>query len=186
MRMFVAIELNEEVRAELSALQARLKASGADVKWVEPKNIHLTLKFLGEVDEKRLSDIKSSLFQAAKLHKSFNIHLSQIGAFPKISYARVVWVGIEEGAIECKGLQISIEDALEKAGFAREDREFSAHLTLGRGRSQKNKAQLISLLEKEKDFVSKYKVSVNKIILFQSTLTSQGPIYTAVAEFPLI
>ena len=144
-----------------------------------------TLKFLGDIDEKKLEAIESSLSEIVKSHKPFDIHLSKIGAFPNSDFPRVIWVGIDEGKKESQILQKDIEIAFQNLGFEKEKREFSPHLTLGRVRSGKNKSQLIEAMEKEKDFTSQDKVSVNKIILFQSTLTFNGPVYTALAEFLL-
>lgn len=186
MRAFIAIPLTEQVHQELAHLQDKLRKSNADVKWVEPFNIHLTLKFLGEIDEEQVEKIKVSLDEIAKNRHCFDIHLAKVGAFPKISYPRIVWVGIDEGYEECKALAEATEDAMERLGFKKEDRPFSPHLTLGRVRSAKNKTQLMACLEKEKDFPSQSKVSVSKIILFQSILTPKGPAYTPLKEFPLI
>lgn len=186
MRTFIAIPLTEQAHQELAQLQDKLRKSGADVKWVVPSKIHITLKFLGEIDDGQAARVKNLLDEIVKDHKPFYIHLAKIGAFPRISYPRVVWAGIDEGYEECKALARSIEDAIEKLGFEKESRPFSPHLTLGRVRSSKNKTQLIAAIEKEKDFASQNKVSVNKIILFQSTLTPKGPIYTPLKEFPLV
>lgn len=186
MRTFIAIPLTEPVHQELARLQDSLRKSNADVKWAASSHIHLTLKFLGEInDDDQATKIKASLDKIVKGRKPFIIHLAKIGAFPRISYPRVLWVGIDEGYEECKALAKSVEDTMERLGFKKEGRPFSPHLTLGRVRSLKNKSQLISAIEKEKDFTSQSKVSVNKIILFQSTLTPKGPIYTPLKEFPL-
>lgn len=186
MRTFIAIPLTEQAHQELGRLQNSLRESDADLKWTNPCNIHLTLKFLGEINDERAVKIEASLTETVKDHCPFVIHLATIGAFPKISYPRVVWVGLDEGAQECGVLAKSVEDAMEKLGFERENRPFSPHLTLCGVRSAKNKAQLIACMEKEKDFTSQSKVSVDKIILFQSTLTPKGPIYTPLKEFSLI
>lgn len=186
MRTFIAIPLTEQTHQELARLQDNLYKSGADVKWVVSSNIHLTLKFLGEVDDEQVEKVKASLAGIVKQHRPFNIRLAKIGAFPKISSPRVVWVGIDEGYEECKALAKSIEDAMGKLGFEKEERAFSPHLTLGRVRSSKNKAQLIACIEKEKDFAFHDKVSVDKVMLFASTLTPKGSIYTPLKDFPLV
>lgn len=183
MRVFIAIPLNEEIHRELLLLQDRLRKSNADVKWANPSNIHLTLKFLGKIDDKQFENIKSSLKEIIKPHKPFDIYLSSIGAFPNINFPHVIWVGVDKGKKESGNLQKDIETVLLKIGFEKEKHGFTPHLTLGRVRSEKNKSQLIEAMEKEKDFTSQGKVSVNKITLFQSTLTAKGPIYTPLAEF---
>jgi len=186
MRTFIAVPLNDEIHNELARLQNRLRSCGCDVKWVEPSNIHLTLKFLGEIDNERLGKIKTSLSQAAGLHHPFGMRLATLGAFPKISFPQVIWVGIDEGKAECEALYKTVQDAMAGLGFEQEKRPFSPHLTLGRLRSLKNKNKLLEVMEKEKDFACQNKVSADRIIFFQSILTPQGSIYTALAEFSLV
>ncbi|MFH1868524.1 MAG: RNA 2',3'-cyclic phosphodiesterase [Candidatus Omnitrophota bacterium] len=185
MRTFIAIALTEEAHEELSSLQDSLRKSGADIKWVKPDHIHLTLKFLGEIDEEQAAEIKASIDETVKNQKPFDIHLAKIGAFPRIAFPKIVWVGIDEGSQGCMALAKSVEEAMQRLGFEKEKRPFSPHLTLGRVRSLKNNSQLTSAVEKEKDFSSQTKVSINKITLFQSTLTPKGPIYTPLKEFSL-
>lgn len=185
MRTFIAIPLDDVVHKELAGLQDRLRSSGADVKWVDPSNIHLTLKFLGKIDEEGLEKIRAALPKALRGHKPFTIHLAGVGAFPKLSHARVIWVGVDEGCDELKGLAASGAEAMEEIGFEKEKRPFSPHLTLGRVRSAKNNAQLVSCAEKDKDFTSKDSVPVKRIILFQSTLTPKGPTYKPLCDLTL-
>src|SRR3989338_5342197 len=135
MRTFIAIELSEEIRNTLAQIQSHLKYASADVKWVEKDNIHLTLKFLGEVDEERCEKIKSILDEIASQTKQFEISLKDLGAFPKIDYPRVVWVGLDKGITESKELAERIDAALSEIGFQKETRPFAAHLTIGRVRS---------------------------------------------------
>jgi len=185
MRTFIAIELPEEARDKLAKLQDRLRKPGADIKWVKPSNIHLTLKFLGKIDEALLPDIKSSLTNLANTHKTFNIALKGVGAFPKLEYPRVIWVSIDKGKQESASLSSDIENAMCVLGFEKEVRPFRAHLTLGRVRTGKNKPELIEAITKEKDFTVTDKIPANKITLIESQLTSEGPIYTPLAKFPL-
>ena len=176
-RAFIAIKLNEQLHKELEQLQNKLKVADADIKWVKPENIHLTLKFLGNVTDEQIEKVKNTLKKIASDIQSYQIHLAEIGAFPKLSYPRVIWVGMDEGAEECKALAKSTEDAMEKLGFEKEKRSFSPHLTLGRVRSAKNRQPLIKTVEKEKNFSSSSKLLVEEIVLFKSTLTPKGPIY---------
>lgn len=181
MRTFIAIELSTTIRDSLAQIQSHLKYAGADVKWVEKNNIHLTLKFLGEVDEARCANVKSALDEIAAGSKPFEISLKDIGAFPNIDYPRVIWVGLDKGAKESTELAVKIDDALSKLGFQKETRPFAAHLTLGRVRSPKNKQAL-------KDKITGYELRVTgyekvvSVYLFQSTLTPKGSIYTKLHE----
>ena len=105
----MAIPLNEQLHKELGQLQDKLKIANADVKWVKPENIHLTLKFLGNITDEQIEQVKNSLKSAASGFQPYSIHLAQIGAFPKISYARVIWVGMDEGAEETKKIYQAFE-----------------------------------------------------------------------------
>ncbi len=195
MRTFIAIELSEEIRGTLSQIQSHLKYSGADVKWGEKDNIHLTLKFLGEVSEEKAEKIKSILDEIGSQTKPFEINLKDIGAFPKIDYPRVIWVGLDKGAKESTELAQKIDDALSKIGFQKETRPFAAHLTIGRMRSSKNKE---ALKEKIESFrvtgngvrdtlpVTRNPFPVSSVIFFQSKLTPSGPIYTKLHEAKFI
>lgn len=189
MRTFIAVEISDEISNALAQLEARLKYAGADVKWVRPENIHLTLKFLGEISEEKAKEVIAALDGIAKSAKSFELSVKEVGAFPKVDYPRVIWVGLEKGADESSELAAKVEDALAKIGFPKESRPFTAHLTIGRVRSSKNKDKLKEkILGKDSSQllpVSSHKVS--SVILFQSTLTPSGSIYTKLHEskFPL-
>ena len=181
MRTFIAIEISETIRNALVQIQSHLKYSGADVKWVEKDNIHLTLKFLGEISEEKTEKIKTILDSIAKEAKPFEMTVKEIGAFPKIEYPRVIWVSLDKGRDESKILAEKIDEALSKIGFQKETRPFASHLTIGRVRSAKNKAAL-----KEKmtscELLSISPYSVYSVILFQSTLTPKGSIYAKLHE----
>jgi 2'-5' RNA ligase len=185
MRTFIAIEISEEIRNALDQAESHLKYSGADVKWVAKENIHLTMKFLGEVSEKKVEEIKSILDEIGRRTRPFEMIIKDIGAFPKIEYPRVVWVGLDKGANESKAIAEEIDNALSKIGFAKETRPFTGHLTLGRVRSPKNKDKL-------KEKMMNYQLPavkphlVSSITLFQSTLTPKGSIYTKLHEAKLV
>ena len=177
MRTFIAFDLTEETKQGLTSLQSELKKSQADVKWVEPKNIHLTLKFLGEISEQQVDQVREVLNKISSHFKPYEITLSGVGAFPKLEHPRVVWVGIDSGKNETKRIAGVLSAELEKVGFQKEDREFKSHLTIGRVRGSKNKDTLKSTIQSI-SFAPQSKIPVNHITLYQSTLTPQGPIYT--------
>jgi 2'-5' RNA ligase len=185
MRTFIAIALSPEIRRGLAGIQSELKRSDADVKWVEPENIHLTLKFLGEVTKEFLPKVKEVLAGVASRFKPFEISIAGIGAFPKLDYPRVVWVGIEKGKAQTKAIAEKLDEELEKLGFAREEHEFSAHLTIGRVRSSKNKERLKQLITDYGLRITDYE-QIETVTLFQSTLTPNGPIYTSLCEAKLL
>lgn len=177
MRTFIAIELSDEIKESLAQVQSHLKYAGADVKWVAPENIHLTLKFLGEITEERCGKVKTALDVIAKSTKPFELSIKDIGAFPKIDYPRVIWVGLDKGAKESTELAAKVDEALSKLGFERETRPFAAHLTIGRVRSAKNKEALKEkVLSCQLSDIS-YQL-IKAVILFHSKLTPTGSIYT--------
>lgn len=193
MRAFIAIELSNEIRGSLAQIESHLKYSGADVKWVEKDNIHLTLKFLGEITEEKSEKIKYILDEIAKQTKPFELSLKIseegsapfLGAFPNLDHPRVIWVGLDKGAAESRLAAEKVDDALLKIGFQKESRPFAAHLTIGRVRSPKNKEAL-----KEKISNLQFKAYslqlIDAITLFQSSLTPKGPIYTKIHESKLM
>ena len=186
MRTFIAIELSDEIKTALAQVQSHLKYSGADVKWVEPANIHLTLKFLGEIDDKTCETVKSILDEIAKDTQPFEISLKDAGAFPKIEFPRVIWVGLDKGAKESTDLANRIDVALStEIEFDKESRDFVAHLTIGRVRSGKNKQGLKEKLLSLETQVASSKAQgyvVKSVILFQSELTPAGPVYSKLHE----
>lgn len=188
MRTFIAIELPKDIKDRLAGLQEQLKASGADVKWVGPNNIHLTLKFLGEIDEAKLNQVIKILQDSALEKNNFKISITSLGAFPKINFPRVIWVGIDKGDSEAKAIARDLEERILRIGIPKETRDFSSHITIGRIRSTQNRQNLIGELEKlASDFGQKniFEFSVTRITLFKSTLTPKGPIYEAIKEADL-
>lgn len=185
MRAFIAIPLPEKLCKEIELLQKDLSASGTDVKWVKPFNIHLTLKFLGDVDENQLEPIKAGISDAAGSRACFLISVSGIGAFPQPARPKVIWAGIDTGKEECRRLHKDIDASMEELGFKSEGRAFSAHLTLGRVRSGRNRLKLIESIKNNKDFNPGIEVPVDRIVLFRSRLTPQGPIYKELGIFRL-
>lgn len=183
-RAFIAVELPESVRQEVAALQADFKSSSADVKWVEAANLHLTLKFLGDIEEHQVSSLKETLGAALRDLTSFDIHLEGIGAFPKTTFPRVIWVGINQGEKQLVELANRVEQACAGLGFPKEERPFSAHLTIGRVRSKEHLAPFIKKLQLA-EFRAGATAPITRVVLFQSTLSPKGPTYTPLAEIPL-
>lgn len=179
MRTFIAIQLPDEIKDFLATLQSQLKKTGADVKWVAQGNIHLTLKFLGEIDDKDLTSLNACLETIASRHSPFQASLKTVGAFPTLHAPRVIWASLDNGDQEVKKIAFDLEEQLEKLRFPKEDRPFSSHITLGRMRSGINREKLVkSLSELSECFDQRrYEFTVSSITLFQSTLSPQGPHY---------
>ena len=186
MRAFIAIQLPEEIKNIIGNIQDELKQARADVKWVKPENIHLTLKFLGDIEQDLVNKINSILEGITQKSSSFNLCLSSLGAFPKLQYARVIWIGLTNDK-RVSEIANDLEKDMLKIGLPCESRPFSSHITLGRVRSGLNRKVLVEKLEflnKDLSFPSpEFKVS--SITLFKSTLTPQGPIYEVIFDCPL-
>lgn len=138
---------------------------------MEEENLHLTLKFLGEVREERIRDISEILKEISKGFKKFEVTLQGIGAFPNQSSPRVIWTGVEKGRKEMIELQKEIEERLVPLGFKKEERGFHPHLTIARVKGRGDFKELFETDYKSRTFL------IDKIILFKSTLTPKGPIY---------
>jgi 2'-5' RNA ligase len=181
MRTFIAIELPEPIKNSLAKLIDKLKQTGADVKWVAPQNIHLTLKFLGERDDKKVDRISEILDEVARNHRAFPIQINALGAFPNMNSPRVIWVGIDQGDVETKNIFKDLEDLICKVGIPKEDRAFSSHITIGRTKSAKGLAELTQEITSLNDSIGRENLNftAGSITLFKSTLTPKGPIYEA-------
>lgn len=181
MRTFIAIELSEPIREALEQAQSHLRYAGADVKWVKEENIHLTLKFLGEIPEDKAAKVSAILDEICKGIRPFEISLKDVGVFPKIEFPRVIWVGLDKGAGESTELAGRLDEELSKIGFQKETRPFASHLTIGRVRSSKNKEALKEKLLSYHLPPTTYDL-ISSVVLFKSTLTPQGSIYTKLHE----
>lgn len=184
LRVFIAVELPASIQQEVAALQASLRATGADVKWVEPQNLHLTLKFLGNVEETRIAPLIEALRAATLPHAPCTLHLEGIGAFPNIRSPRVIWVGVSQGQPPLTALAQAVEQACVGLGFPAQERPFSAHLTIGRIRSRDRLAHLIKQLQVA-EFCASHPAPADHLTLFQSVLSPKGPTYTPLAKIPL-
>lgn len=179
-RVFIAISLPEGVLKKIEVIQDKLKKTKADVKWVKPANIHLTLKFLGNITPEQISSLREVLEEDAHKFQPFSIFIDEMGSFPSINNPRVIWIGISRGKEILNKMNRVIEDDLAKAGFPREERVFHPHLTLGRCRSAKHRSQLAKQIEIES--ASLGVLAVDKISIYRSLLTSQGPVYSLLDE----
>ncbi|MDO8580288.1 MAG: RNA 2',3'-cyclic phosphodiesterase [Candidatus Omnitrophota bacterium] len=146
-RSFLTIELSDEAGQFLDDIQIKLKRTGGDVRWIKPKNIHLTLKFLKEIEREKIDDVVTAVAESLKDIKSFEAQLSELGVFPDMHRPRIIWAGLKDPAGEINHLVGKIELALQPLGFPKEDRDFQAHITLGRVRSLKNISQLIDAIK---------------------------------------
>lgn len=184
MRTFISVELPDEIREKIVAIIDTLKEVGSGVKWVEKKNLHITLKFLGWVPDEKIDNLKELVRQAAEGHKIFNAKFEELGTFPPGKRPRVIWVGTSTGAEELKNLAISIEKTLSKAGYRSEEREFAPHITIGRVKEKKKLDDLAKAIDSKKN--SKFgETVVGEVCIMKSTLTPKGPIYEVIEKVKL-
>ncbi len=185
MRLFIALELPKEIKSSLSNIIDDLNKHCSDrsaVKWVNPKNSHLTLKFLGETDKNLIENIKEDISKAGQKFQSINCKIIKIGGFPNLIKPRVIWSGLETENDDLINLAEKIDHLMSQHGFEKENRRFKAHLTLGRVRGRD--------IDHLTDYMQSYKFDeiplvLNKLCLFKSTLTPNGPIYDKLHEIIL-
>lgn len=187
MRAFIAIELPTGIKDALSKIQGRLKTEGAKVIWVKPQNLHLTLKFLGEISPEQLNEIKQIITEITKTASRFKIKLETIGVFPNLQSARIIWIGADQPPLELKQLAQQLETRLTDSGIPQEQRDSRTHITIGRIKTHLVLSDLKKALDKvEKDNAgTSWEFDCKEITLFESTLGSGGPTYTTLDQFNL-
>jgi RNA 2',3'-cyclic 3'-phosphodiesterase len=177
-RSFIAIDIPAGVKNMIAEAQFELKKTEAAVKWVKPDIIHLTLKFLGNIEEDQIQPIKEKMIESAAGIPSFSMDVTHVGVFPNLRYPRVIWIGLEEKSGKLLTLQKNIEKNLESLGFDPEGRGFSPHLTIGRVKSAKGRGRLVNMLESKQNSHFNESISVNEVNVMKSELKVTGPIYT--------
>ncbi|MCL7387290.1 MAG: RNA 2',3'-cyclic phosphodiesterase [Thaumarchaeota archaeon] len=175
-RCFIAVEVNDTTIVEkILDVQSKMETVGADIKFVEPHNLHLTLWFLGEITEQKLRQVMEAV-KKVKFSRS-SIKLKGLGYFPGGGRINVIWVGVEDPADTLRSIHSQLVKLLEPIGFRPEEREFTPHLTIGRVRSVKDKARLLSFI-KDLAYLDFGVQSIDRLFLKRSVLTSKGPIYS--------
>lgn len=187
-RSFIAIELPPELKEWLTCLEESLKVRQYPfVKWVNPENIHLTLKFLGDVPATSLPRITDAMSRICQEVSSLNLQVGDLGSFPNWQRPQVVWVGIDSEIDKLFGLQREIDAALSPLGYPPESRSFSPHLTLGRLRENVSHGDRQSFSEwvRSHRFESGFSFKVKTVSLMKSQLTPDGAIYSQLASIEL-
>jgi RNA 2',3'-cyclic 3'-phosphodiesterase len=183
-RAFVAIEINKETRNKLSEFLTQLKKIDADVKWVACENIHLTLKFLGYIEENILSALDKIISDAVSCLRPFDINIENVGAFPSLKKPRVIFVCVQDKGSNLLKIYEKLDKGIEELGIMRDAKKYVGHITLGRIKSRKNIAALINALNSGVGYFFGQE-NVNYISLMQSKLTPNGPIYTTLRNFAI-
>lgn len=184
-RTFIAVEIDAEVRDRAVALQTALAKTGAEVKWVEPESMHVTLLFLGEVDDRELHSVCRAVTDVAAKVPPFTLSLAGVGAFPTPRRPKVLWAGITDGADELRLLYGKLEERMLDLGCYRtEERGYTPHLTLGRVKGVADGEALAPELPKRMTW-SGGRTAVTDVTVFSSRLEREGPLYTVLARGPL-
>lgn len=184
MRGFVAVHPEPELRARLVSLTGELAAVAGRTKWVEPENLHVTLRFLGDVSDAAVDGVRDVLRRAAAEVGPFRMDVVGVGAFPSIRRPQTVWAGIRAGQAELQALYRRVEAGVHGLGFAAETRGFTAHLTLGRRREEGRSEALTQRLEALRDQPVGTCI-VRGVSLMKSVLSNKGPVYSHVIDQPL-
>ncbi len=179
-RCFVAVECgNPGIINGIRQVQGILESTGADLKSVEPENLHLTLKFLGEIQQPKVDEV-AEIVEGISF-ESFSFKVEEVGVFPNLRRPSTIWAGITDGVADLSMVFEELDQKLSGLGFERERRRFHPHLTICRVRSGKNRDQLVDELVRLENMEFGV-VDVDRIVLKKSVLTSSGPIYTSLAE----
>lgn len=176
MRLFIAIDIPEAIKDSVVRAVESVRSTGADVRWVAQAGMHLTLKFLGEVDDKGVDEIKTSLANLTSIPPT-SIRVTGAGAFPGMKNPRVLWIGLQEPSGRLAVLQRELEDRLEACGFPREDRPFHPHLTVGRVKSSRRTREMAEGFGALRG-LSFGEFPLEEVILFKSDLKPSGAVYT--------
>lgn len=177
-RTFIAIEIEESVKNKIMEFENKLKECCSEMKFVEKENLHLTIKFLGEISIKLLDKVYEKMEKIKE--EKFTISVRGVGVFPNEKFMRVIWVGVEEGREKILKIQRELDESLTSIGFTKE-KDFTPHITVARVKSLGNRSEILNILNefKERNFGRSI---VDKIVLKKSLLTPKGPIYSNIKE----
>lgn len=181
-RAFLAIDIDDDLKPKINKVIKEFKTIDTKINYVDLMNLHLTLKFFGEIDTEGLDLLENAISKVVSEFEPFNIHIKGCGAFPNNNHIKVIWLGIEDDAV-IRQLHDKLDEEFKRLGFDK-DRKFSTHLTVGRMKSAKNKNKVKSAIESNTD-IDIGEMEVNNIILKKSTLKPSGPIYEDLKEFNL-
>lgn len=183
-RVFIAIEIDSEIKDKISEYLSKLKRTGADVKWVSPENIHLTVKFIGHIENEALIDLNKVINDAVSGIEPFSISIGNIGAFPNLNKPRVVFACVQEQGNSLFNIYERLDKGVESLGIKKESKKYVGHITLGRVKSQRNISRLINTLNSGAEYHFGCE-KITSLSLIQSRLTPTGPLYTRLNNFIL-
>lgn len=183
-RTFLALELPGSIKNRAVRMQGILAQSVSDTKWVEAENMHITLKFLGEVLERDLYHVCKIARKVAAQHPPFELEVTGVGAFPHARRPRVLWAGVGAGTEALCALQAGLDREYAEAGWPPEGRRFQPHVTLGRVRQPRANRELEGVFKQYENWKAG-RMEVDELLVMSSELTKRGPIYAVLARVPL-
>ena len=184
-RTFVAIPSTTEIQVAGAELTRQISAIADGIRWVAPEQMHLTVKFLGDVEDREVYSVCDRVRRISEQYQSFGVACEGVGAFPTPERPRTLWIGVRDEAAHLSNLQRQIDDAMCQLGFPAEARKYHGHFTLGRIRSRlRNGTEVAAFLAEnaDRDFGS---LNVDRLVVYASELTRQGPTYTTLGTCPL-
>lgn len=180
-RTFIAVGLSKAIRDRTVALQKKLARKEQGVKWVEPGNLHATLSFLGEVDDREVPGVCRIVSDQTSAQAAFPMTVEAVGAFPNARTPRILWVGVSQGSEELSRLYRELELSFAGLGYRRENRRYSPHVTLGRVRADQSTEALAAALAGQVGWKGG-DTRVQELLIMGSELTSSGPRYTVLGR----
>lgn len=179
-RSFLAVDVEDrQVLSKILEAQERLRRTGADLKIVETENLHLTLRFLGEVPSATLDSLRKELDQLR--FSEFQAEFKGMGAFPSLNYMNVIWIGLGKGGAEMSEISSKVEPMVTALGIPPDRKGFSPHLTIARVRTRRGKEEMVKIIHEMQDYAFGT-MRVNAVTLKRSVLTPQGPVYTTIHQ----
>ncbi|MDY6905605.1 MAG: RNA 2',3'-cyclic phosphodiesterase [Thermodesulfobacteriota bacterium] len=183
-RLFLAFDLPGDVAGAVSEIQQQIREHGLNIKWVSRRNLHLTVKFLGDVSPDGTKQVKAAALSAVRGLPPVAVRVKGVGVFPDMRRPRVLWVGLSGDVAMLTHCHDRLDEQLEKAGFERDQRRFNAHITMGRIKGRVDTKQLATALEPFFDFQAGA-FAMDRLVLYKSDLQPAGPVYTKIETFAL-
>jgi 2'-5' RNA ligase len=184
-RTFIGIDISETTRASAAALQNELAKTGAEVKWATPESMHITLLFLGDVDDRELHAICKAVKEVAASEPAFALRVAGVGAFPTPRRPKILWCGITDGAEPLQRLNAVLEEQMLEVGcYRKEERGYTPHLTLGRVRGDSDSFTLATEIPNRLTWDGG-STTVEEVLVYSSEMNRDGPVYTVIGRAPL-
>lgn len=182
-RTFVAVELSADVKKRCQQLIDKLQATAEKTRFVNADSLHLTLKFLGDVDDREVMKVCSAAADAVESVAPFRLTSKSLGGFPSIERARTIWLGVKEGADELANLHSLLDDKMATLGFPREPRRYAPHITIGRTKTRPTD-QMQATMKQFRDFAAG-ETLVKQVVVFSSFIDRGAPTYNAMSRIDL-